>query len=64
MTCPFPLDSDFAGMMRPGHNQSTPFGLSAAGRAPYTFSLQIRGREGEDENEDDSSAQRAFQIPA
>jgi hypothetical protein len=27
----FPPDSDFAGMMRPGHNQSTPFGLSAAG---------------------------------
>ena len=25
MTCPFPLDSDFAGMMRPGHDQSTPF---------------------------------------
>ena len=23
--------SDFAGMMRPGHDQSTPFGLSAAG---------------------------------
>jgi hypothetical protein len=22
--------SDFAGMMRPGHHQSTPFGLSAA----------------------------------
>ena len=33
MTCPFPLDSDFAGMMRPGHDQSTPFGLSAAGLA-------------------------------
>jgi hypothetical protein len=31
MTCPFPLDSDFAGMMRPGHDQSTPFGLSVSG---------------------------------
>jgi hypothetical protein len=28
--CPFPLHPDFAGMMRPGHDQSTPFGLSAA----------------------------------
>jgi len=89
---------DFAGMMRPGHDQSTPFetsekipfivaavgrpphfssklksaalcreaatpvfqrspfGLSAAGRAPHAFSPQIRGREGKDENEDDSKA--------
>jgi hypothetical protein len=23
--CPFPLYPDFAGMMRPGHDQSTPF---------------------------------------
>jgi hypothetical protein len=37
MSCPFPLDSDFAGMMRPGPDQSTPFGLSAAGQAAQTF---------------------------
>jgi hypothetical protein len=36
MPCPFPLDSDFAGMMRPGHDQSIPFGLSAA---PGVFQL-------------------------
>jgi hypothetical protein len=98
MPCSFPYNSDFAGMMRPGHDQSTPFetsekipfivaavgrpphfssklksaalcreaatpvfqrspfGLSAAGRAPHAFSPQIRGREGKDENEDDSKA--------
>jgi hypothetical protein len=28
---------DFAGMMRPGHDQSTPFDLSAAGQAAQTF---------------------------
>jgi hypothetical protein len=28
-----PVCSDFAGMMRPGDDQSTPFGLSAAGLA-------------------------------
>jgi hypothetical protein len=33
---------DFVGMMRPGHDQSTPFGLTAAGRAVFNAKAQRR----------------------